>query len=68
MGISPRELVRFKEQIAKELGLNKKDEREAGEWCRLMAEHPKLIERPIFIYKDRVVLGRPPEKVLEILG
>ncbi len=68
MGISPRELVRFKEQIAKDLGLRKKDERDDREWCRLMAEHPKLIERPIFIHDDKVVLGRPPEKVLEIIS
>ncbi len=68
MGIPPRELIRFKEAIAKELGISRKDDREDGEWCRLMAEHPKLIERPIFIYGDKVVLGRPPEKVIEIVG
>ena len=32
-----------------------------------LAEHPQLIERPIFVHQGRAVIGRPPEKVLEIL-
>jgi len=33
-----------------------------------MADHPKLIERPILVNGERAVIGRPPEKILEILG
>ena len=34
---------------------------------KAMINFPKLMERPIIINRDRAVIGRPPENVLEII-
>ncbi len=66
LGMAPEAIVRTKEVEYKALGL--KDKALTWEqWLQILHEHPRLIERPIVIYKGRVVLARPPEKVLEVL-
>jgi arsenate reductase len=66
LGVSARELMRTKEDIYKELGLAKIDDE--GKLIDALAEHPKLIERPIIIDVNRAIIGRPVEKVIEFLG
>lgn len=34
---------------------------------KAMVTHPKLIERPLVIDGEKAILGRPPEKIKEIL-
>ncbi|GGA79059.1 arsenate reductase [Arenimonas soli] len=67
LGGDPRQLVRFKEDEAKALGLSASDQRPAAEWAALLAAHPKLIERPVLEVGDRAVIGRPAERLLELL-
>lgn len=67
MAVEPLAMMRTKEALFKELGLSTKDERPRGEWLKIMADHPKLIERPIVVHDGQVVIGRPPERVLELL-
>ena len=66
MGIKPRALLRTSESIYRELGLGR-EEFSDDEIIALMAEHPDLIQRPIVERGQRAVLGRPVEKVKELL-
>ena len=66
MKISPRELLRTGEAIYKELGLAKRELKDA-EIISLMVAHPDLIQRPIVERGDRAVLGRPTENVKQLL-
>lgn len=66
MGITPRELLRTGEAVYKELGLGGR-ELSDDEIIKLMAEHPDLIQRPIVERGDRAVLGRPTERIKELL-
>ena len=67
LGREPLEVMRTKETTFKELGLKTSDSRSRKEWITLMVYNPILIERPIVIHGAKAALGRPPEKVLEIL-
>lgn len=66
LGVSARELMRTKEDLYKELGLAKVTVE--AKLIDALAEHPKLIERPILIEENRAVIGRPIEKTIEFLG
>ena len=66
LGLTPLELMRRGEARYRELGLKGADVSD-GERVRAMAENPILIERPIFVTGGKAVIGRPPERVLELL-
>ena len=64
--IAPRDLMRKKEDIYKELELDNSSLSDKI-LIDFMVEHPILIERPIVIANGKAALGRPPEQVLDIL-
>ena len=66
LAIEPRQLMRTKEAIYKELALADNSlSRES--LINSMVKHPKLIERPIVLANGKAAIGRPPEAVLAIL-
>jgi len=64
LGLEPRGLMRRKEAIYKELGLD--GEKTAEELVQAMHENPKLIERPVVFHNGKAALGRPPENILAL--
>lgn len=66
LDMHPRQLLRTKETLYKELQLDNKDLSDQ-ELIRVMCDNPKLIERPIVIKNNQAIIGRPPEAVLNIL-
>jgi arsenate reductase len=65
-GHPARELFRAREPVYSELRLAER-EPDDDEAIALMAEHPALMQRPVVVRGDRAVLGRPVERVLELL-
>lgn len=66
LGLSARELMRTKENIYKELNL--KEEQDESKLIQAMAEHQKLIERPIIIKGGKAIIGRPTSTIAEFLN
>ena len=66
VGDPPSALVR-KDQNFKELGLDPDDYQTRDQVVDLLSEHGILMERPVIIRGDRAVIGRPPERVEELL-
>lgn len=66
LGIGARQLLRSGEDEYKALDLANPALTDA-QLIDAMVQHPKLIERPVLVAGDKAVIGRPPEKVLEIL-
>ncbi len=66
LGIEPRELMRKHEAPYKENNLDN-PELTRDQLIQAMIDHPILIERPIIINGKKATIGRPPEKVFDIL-
>jgi arsenate reductase (glutaredoxin) len=64
LGLPARAVIRKKE--AASAGIDPEALSEEA-LIRAMAEHPIIVERPIVVANGKAALGRPPEKVLEVL-
>jgi arsenate reductase len=66
LGLAPRDLMRRKERVYKDLGLDD-PALDREELIAAMVQNPILIERPVVLAGGKAALGRPPENVLSIL-
>jgi arsenate reductase len=66
LGMEPRELMRKKEKDYRASGADN-PQLSRDQLIDLMVRNPRLIERPIVVCNGRAAIGRPPEKVLELL-
>ena len=64
--LRPKDFIRKGEIKFKELQLSSVIE-DDEKIFNAIAEHPKLMERPIIINKEKACIGRPPERILEII-
>ena len=66
LGLKPRDIIRDNETLYAKLRL--KDRKVSDEeLLALVAANPILLQRPIVVNGNKAAIGRPPEKVLEIL-
>ena len=66
LGLEPRDLLRKRDAANRELGLT--GDEPAETLIDQMARHPTLLQRPIGVLRGRAVIGRPAERLLELLG
>lgn len=64
---SVTDLIRFGDAKAKELGIKKSDGLSDKQWCKLLAEYPQLIERPIVETDKAAAIGRPIDNIQSLL-
>lgn len=67
LDLTPRQLLRSGEDEYRSLGLDN-PALDDDQLIAAMLSHPRLIERPILVVGERAVVGRPPERVLELLA
>lgn len=63
LGVGPRDVLRGRD--AKKAGLSGQESDDA--LIALMAQNPRLLQRPIGVVGDKAVIGRPAEALLALV-
>ena len=67
LNIKPDDLVRKNEKEFKDLKLSDEQINNKKDIINSIIRFPKILQRPIIIRNQKAVIGRPPEKINEIL-
>ncbi len=65
LGLKAIDLVRKKEQLYKTKYADKKLSN--AQWIKILSENPILIERPVVVKDGKAIIGRPIERILDLL-
>ena len=65
LDVTPADVLRKRDPAYRRLDLTGDESND--ELVRLMAANPTLLERPIGVVGERAVVGRPPERLLELV-
>jgi len=66
LGIEPRELMRKHEKEYTEAKLNNPGLSRTA-LIEAMIKYPRIMERPVVVKNGKATIGRPPERILDIL-
>ena len=68
LGLQPWDITRMSEPLARELGLADMS-RDADAWIALLAQHPRLIQRPLVLTDDgRAWVARDDQTLSEVVA
>ncbi len=65
-GLSVRDIIRSNEKEYKENNIDNLNLTQ-DDILDLIVKHPKLLQRPVLIYNNKAIIGRPPEDILRII-
>lgn len=65
LGLKPLDIIRTSEPLFEKKLKNKKFT--DAEWIQILIENPTLLQRPILVDGYKAIIGRPVEKVVELL-
>ena len=67
LGLSARDLLRTTEAVYQEKNLDRNTLTD-DQIIAIIVSNPVLMQRPVVVRGNQAIIGRPPEKVLEILA
>ena len=67
LDIKPINIIRTSDQYYKDLEISSEDMNKDEFLLDVIIKNPTVLQRPIFINGNKAIIGRPPERVLDIL-